>query len=634
MNFRNSRIGSIVLNIFVGLALLTALRLGFFVWNYEIYLRFGLKEIAAAFLHGLRFDLSLLLTILAPYFVLALIAPALIARNVVYRYLERILFLAPLVLAAGFCFVDYVYFPVAGGRLTLTGTAYQTDLFRQLWVLTQSYWGVPLAMAFVGVLLNYLFAQGTQSLSIKHFVLVVPVCVLGAIVGIRGGFQGKILHSAHAFEQGDADMGSLALNTPFHLIHSRKNKPVEKYSFFKTTNTLDVIPFKRPECRNCPKADTHENLIVIILESFASEYTAAGRGEKSLTPFLDELSSKSAFFENHYASGKTSIEAIPAILGGIPSLFSEAFIVSPYQSNRIEKLGSHFSKNGYWTGFFHSGKKGTMYFDVASRLVGIENYESFETYPNAELDYDGGWGIWDFKYYAYMVKKLSQLNKPFYATVFTLSSHDPYHIHPDYKDRFPKGELAIHESVGFADEALKQFFKEASKEPWFQKTLFVITADHTQGNSVPSFAHPLGRFRVPLLFYHPKKDLSRFVKKDKVSSHVDIVPTLKNYFGFGDSSERKLLFGQNLFDGTQNGYVVVGGPSAFWSIEDSGKSCRFLPQKNTFDCVDLEKNPYYLESLPRMSENESETEIITLQKYIQYFNEGAIENSWVRDFSD
>ena len=65
--------------------------------------------------------------------------------------------------------------------------------------------------------------------------------------------------------------------------------------------------------------------------------------------------------------------------------------------------------------------------------------------------------------------------------------------------------LEIHEPVGYTDYALKQFFETAKKMPWYQNTIFVMVADHTNQIAYPEYEKAMNRFAVPILFYSPSK---------------------------------------------------------------------------------------------------------------------------------
>ena len=51
------------------------------------------------------------------------------------------------------------------------------------------------------------------------------------------------------------------------------------------------------------------------------------------------------------------------------------------------------------------------------------------------------------------------------------------------RNQFKKGPIPMLEVVGYADYALEQFFAEASKQPWFNNTLFILTADHPRSSA-------------------------------------------------------------------------------------------------------------------------------------------------------
>lgn len=123
-------------------------------------------------------------------------------------------------------------------------------------------------------------------------------------------------------------------------------------------------------------------------------------------PFIEKLSKEGLFFENGFASGRDSANAVPAIIGGLPHLMDQYFGVSPFSTNRLEGLGSILKVSGYSTHFFHGGGNGTMYFDVISHALGVDHYYGMEEYPE-QGDYDGIWGIRDEPYLQYVAEQLN-----------------------------------------------------------------------------------------------------------------------------------------------------------------------------------------------------------------------------------
>jgi len=303
-------------------------------------------------------------------------------------------------------------------------------------------------------------------------------------------------------------------------------------------------------------------VVVIILESFAEEYVGFLSGKKSYTPFLDSLLKESFVFKNNRSNGLKSIEALPSIFAGIPSLSNSPFILSPYASNKIQSLPSELGRLGYNTSFYHAGETGTMAFDAFCKNAGVDHYYGLEDFPEKEKYFDGAWGIYDEPYLSYFADELNKKQEPFFSAVFTLSSHHPYSIPLEYENRFDKGSLKVHETIGYTDYALQQYFDKVSTMNWYRNTLFIITADHPAQSEYDFYRKATGRFKVPLAIYDPQEKLKG--QSQKVSKHSDISNTV---LGLVTDSVNVLSFGQDLFNDSpgfcvnyyHNTYIIRDG---------------------------------------------------------------------------
>ncbi len=87
--------------------------------------------------------------------------------------------------------------------------------------------------------------------------------------------------------------------------------------------------------------------------------------------------------------------------------------------------------------------------------------------------------------------------------------------------------------------AVRRFFENASKRPWFEKTLFVITADHCQSEPQRDvYRTSTGSFEVPVIFYTPDGSLKG--EDPRLIQQIDIMPVIlgqlkynKPYFAYG-----------------------------------------------------------------------------------------------------
>jgi membrane-anchored protein YejM (alkaline phosphatase superfamily) len=90
---------------------------------------------------------------------------------------------------------------------------------------------------------------------------------------------------------------------------------------------------------------------------------------------------------------------------------------------------------------------------------------------------------------------------------------------------------------------LQRFFEKASRQPWFDNTVFVITADHPNQRYIPEYMTDLGCFTVPVLFYAPSMPEINGYNTETIAGQIDIMPTLLGMLGY----ERPYIaFGQDL----------------------------------------------------------------------------------------
>ena len=374
-----------------------------------------------------------------------------------------------------------------------------------------------------------------------------------SVLFIRNSFKLKPLLPGDAFTLYQAEAGNGVLNTPFLLFKTNEAVALPDQKWLTDSELKATL---KPGKNGTDGPLKGYNLVIIILESFSTEYTGMEGNPISYSPFLDSLASVGLYFPHHTSSGRTSRDAPPSILSSVPSWMDESFMHSQYVSIKTEGLGNILQSKGYNTAFYHGGKNGTMSFDLSARLSGFEEYYGMNEYPNSNRDFDGFWGIFDGPFLQNMAQELTQKPQPFAATVFTISSHQPYTIPDPLKGKFKTGPLPIHESIGYADYALKQFFNTASKQNWYKKTLFVITGDHTQQNADPRYAALEGRYDVPLIFYSPSKKLT--ADTSAYVNHIDIRPSVLDLFGI--TTINKSVLGSSVFPQKEDFPIVFQGP--------------------------------------------------------------------------
>ncbi len=514
--------------------------------NTTTYLRLAMS--------GLRFDLAIICILNLPYIVL-LLFPFKVKRFHWWEPFMHWLFVGVNGLALLFEMADWAYYPFTMKRATadvLDMVTRKGDFWSLLPHFLVDDWYAVLG-AILAIYLLVVFNRKiirrfplpnpaspvAKEESVSGKVVLFLILVGFTIVGIRGGFQRTAINRSFALQAGEGKYASIVLNTPFSIASTFAHNQLPEYRYYSKNVMLE---YTQPVKQYSGKTFRQKNVVVIILESFSKQFTGLGHF-KSYTPFLDSLMSVSYTCTNAYANALHSAEGIPAIVAGLPSLMEEPITTSIYGIDRITALPGILKQKGYSTAFYHGGTNGTMSFDQFAVNAGYDKYYGRYEYDN-EDDYDGNWGIWDEPYLQYFAKNLDKMQQPFMASVFTLSSHDPFAVPDKYADKLPKGELEILQSIAYTDMALRKFFETASKMPYFKNTLFVITADHCSLMTHEEIAHNnMGFYRVPICYYAPG-DAGMKGYTDTLTQQIDILPSVLDYLGY---SQPFFAFGKSIF---------------------------------------------------------------------------------------
>lgn len=386
------------------------------------------------------------------------------------------------------------------------------------------------------------------------FGLYIPITICGMRGGATTAVRPITLSNANQYVNRPAE-AALILNTPFSLIRSI-NKSVFVDPKFFPREELDKLysPIHTPTDSIIANP---KNVVVLIMESYGKEYigsyndTLQGGRYKGYTPFTDSLISQSLTFDYTFANGRKSIDGMPSILSSIPR-FVEPFFLTPAAMNKVSGLAGELTQVGYYSAFFHGAENGSMGFEAFAKATGYQDYFGRTEYNqdkrfNGDKDFDGMWAIWDEEFLQFYALQMSQMKQPFITSIFTASSHHPYKV-PEryqhiYKDE-PGDDNAMHKCIRYVDHALKLFFETAKKQPWYDNTIFVLTADHTNRTSLAEYETDLGVFSVPLIIFDPSGQIKP-ERRHCIAQQIDIMPTILNHVGY---SKPYIAFGNDLLN--------------------------------------------------------------------------------------
>jgi phosphoglycerol transferase MdoB-like AlkP superfamily enzyme len=559
-------------------------RVLFYAYNSSLIKVDGTIDFLKLCYHGLAFDTTTILYING-LFILGSIIPALNNSKKKYQKVLFFLYFIPNLIAYSTNFIDFIYYRYTFSRSTrasLDTLEHESNKALLFWDFLINYWHVFLLFFVLAFLWIWIYKKikvqpKTETANLKYFgfsivgfLLIATIC----IGGIRGDFKKStrpinILDASRYVS--NVSQSDIVLNTPFAIIRTWNTNTFKKVNLVsKAEADRLLIPIKHYQ-NNTP---TKSNVVIFILESFAREYNGAFNkgtkipGYEGYTPFVDSLSRHSLIFTNAYANGWKSIHGVSSVIAGIPS-FQNAFTSSPYPKQKIESLVSTLKSEGYDTSFFHGAPNGSMGFLGFGNILGYDHYYGKTEYNN-DADFDGVWGIWDEPFFQFFNKTLSGKKQPFMATLFSVSSHEPYKVPEKYKGRFPKGKVNINESIGYTDYSLKQFFAAAKKQPWYKNTIFVLVADHGNTIAYDEYKKEFNKNTVPILFFSP--DEKYVGVNNDWAQQIDIYPTLLDMIGYKKPFRS---WGRSLISDKQVAPFVIKYGSNMYQFMSGNYICTF-----------------------------------------------------------
>ena len=387
------------------------------------------------------------------------------------------------------------------------------------------------------ILLKKIFEQENETQKINFFLNTFVSLIFLTIVflGIRGRIEEKSpIRIGTAYFSNNSFLNKLGLNPSFTLIRSyldSKDEDNRVVKFMDDKLAIEMVQknlgitktqYNSPIAREV-QPDTllsaQPNVVLIIMESMSAAKMKRYGSTEELTPFLDSLSHNSIYFENIYTAGKHTFNGIFSTLFSFPALYRQH---SMKTNNQYDGISTSLLKNGYSTTYFTTHDSQFDNIEGFLRSNNFQNVISQSDYPVSEVKTT--LGVPDdfmFRFSIPKINELSERENPFFVTFMTTSDHSPFYV-PEYFQ--PKAKAIESQIVQYADWSLQQFIQLASKEAWFNNTIFVFVADH--GAAIDAkYDISLNYFHTPLIIYAPELFKANEVHQ-KIGSQIDVYPTV------------------------------------------------------------------------------------------------------------
>lgn len=393
-----------------------------------------------------------------------------------------------------------------------------------------------------------------------EFVLLV-VMEAALLLPIRGGVGTGTNHTGSVYFSENIRVNHATVNPIFCFFEAvvHQEEIGTKYRFMDDEEANRL--FSQLTCTRLRK-DTlqttlqHQNVILIVLESFSDTVMRV----KGVTPNLLRLTDEGLYFTSFYANSFRTDRALVSIHSGLPAQPTMSVMDMPRKSTSLPSVAGQLGKNGYQTVFYYGGD--INYSNMRSYFAGtgFQKIVSDADFPLSLRT--GKWGVADGGVFDRILAdiKADKSGKPFFRSFMTGSSHEPFDV-PDYH-KFKDDEVL--NAFSYTDSCLGHFIDELKKLACWDNTIVAIVPDHLGAYPDPQDNYQVWRYHVPFVIIGGQ--IPAGVQCHTVGSQIDIAATLLGMLGI---DHQDFLYSKDLFDVQAPHFAFFTFPDAMGMVTDS-----------------------------------------------------------------
>ena len=523
----------------------------FLLWYHAQAAEASAAELALVVWNGLKLDQTVagyitalpLLVVLA-----ALWIPGRWSRSVLKGYLLVIAAVAATAFAANLALYEYWAFPLDSSVLQYLASPKEAlasvtagQLLLQLLVAAAVFGGM--AWCYLRVLRLYDPARRSTHRAGSTLVLLLAAGVL--VLPIRGGVSVATANVSKVYFSGRMFLNHAAVNPLFSFLStlSDGDDALYEYEFFPEPERAAIFEPLRGDLPAGIRTDTllrtrRPNVVLFLVESFGRSTVDERVGGEPVAPEFQRLKGEGVYFDNLFANSFRTDRGTVAVLSGFPAQTKMSVMKLPVKSQRLPSIARSLRREGYATSFYYGGD--LNFTNTASYLYGT----GFDRLTwQKDLQFDAPTSKWgdadDVVIDAFTDPVLAEAasQRPFFAAMLTLSSHEPFDV------PFAKFDDPMLNAMAFTDACLGRFVERVRQTPVWDDLLVILIADH-------AYPYPYGiansdalRHRIPMLW------LGGAVRRPAVvetyGSQSDLAATLLAQLGIAHGD---FLFSRDLFD--------------------------------------------------------------------------------------
>ncbi len=606
-------------------------RLALFLSYPDYFASLSFTDISIAFLQGFRFDLSTAVLSQALILLVLIIPTRFVQNRVVLGVLSWLSLLVLLVISA-IVLADISYFSEVYRHMGAEISRLQNDYDVVLEIaitsrLVETLLGGIFLIGIVAVWYRLILLP-IQSIESSRYLVGkwythVAASVGGFVVLLLMGrglvLQSKPLDIVDAFSRGNQAQANLTLNGAFVAFKESRASGSGELSYLSAdemqkynSQYAGISPFS-VETR---KVFDRKNVVFVLLESWSYKYIdGLANNGYGVTPFMDNLIEKSVVWDNFYAAGQRSILGIQAVLASVPVLSTQPVLGYGLELHNLSRLAGEAEKDGYSTLMVQSSNRRSFHMDGIARSLGFTEYYGKEdmpllkSYPQDIPRF--GWDYETLMFARGKISEIAQSEKNFFTFIFTGTTHEPFadpgdefHVYP-HSDSTEEGFL---NTIRYSDWSIEQFMQDASRQDWYEDTVFVFSADHVLSAGTSDLKE---QFHIPLIIFTPDGSLPS-ERRTEFASQYDLMPSMLELMGIETSVSS---FGRSLWHDSavySDAYVSKGSVVAVLSEENEiSFTEREILSPSALNSADLER-------------------LKLLQWRLQSADRSLRDNSWVK----
>ncbi len=638
MKFKCNVYWATVYQLLIPLLLLWLTRFVFYWYNADVIGEITAGRLMALALSGLRFDVVAWAYANALFIVMRFLPFGFVQK----RWWLRLSFVVYMIANSALLIVnigDAVFFRFNNGHM-------QLDAFLSLmnWEMVKvtfgyfgQYWWAFIGIAALIAAMGWLAARVRSVGRAYGLWPRIGMFLLAAgltFVGMRGTVAGRPMgiDTAAATVRKPAEI-NVVLNTPFCIMRSanysrgmetRRFFPDEELAAMRSSVQNPGAPLAADSIK---AAVAGKNIVLIVLESggqiwLDSLNVVKDDSVRGLMPFLNSLACRSMALTDTYCTGCRTVEGLASIIGGVPTFGPQNWLATKYGSQTVDAPARLLTAGGYASRFFLGAKPSSFSLGPLASAMGFAEVTGRYDVDLSEDGNTNSWGFYDHVMGRYVAESLGGMAEPFFAAWLTLDLHSPFNIPADWDSTgYPATDSDMERCVEYTDWSLRQFFEAAERQPWFDNTLFVITADHGfRDFTDPKYNGAYIYGHIPFLLYTPDGSLPAGKYGDRPMAQFDIPVTLLWLAGY---DKPYVAVGTNWFDDTKPHYGVQMR-NDIWQITSSRYLVQMPPAADAVDAVfDVINDPQLLTPLADYDRAEVDAMVSWFRAFLQDYTTRA-----------